>query len=470
MSQQRLIRQAGGHLRSGRLVLAELLCRQALEADPETPGAHLVLGLALHGQGRQEEALGTLQRAAALAPDSFDAQNNLGGVLVDLRRGGEALSCLGRAIALRPGNAVALTNLGNALLLEGRSDRAIDRYREALASATDHVPALYNLGVALSNSGKLDEAVTYLEAARRLSPNTADIHNNLGTVLQGLGRLEDATASLRRALVLDPACVEAQANLHALLLDAEDLVPAIDCLRRAFALRPADLSIRFMLGALLEQSGDAQAAAAHLEAVAVGGALDRARLASWRYMQSACGDRMHLIGSPVEAFQAGMAAAKTEGLVLEFGVRYGTSLRQIAALAKQPVHGFDSFQGLPEDWHAEARGSYSTGGALPAMPDNVTLHAGWFDDTLPAFLARNPGAVRYMNIDCDLYSSTRSVLGLLTDQIVTGTVIVFDEYLLHEHWREDEFRAFQEIVASRGWRYEYLCFGLTSKQAVVRML
>jgi len=33
----------------------------------------------------------------------------------------------------------------------------------------------------------------------------------------------------------------------------------------------------------------------------------------------------------------------------------------IAALAKQPVHGFDSFQGLPEDWHAEPRGSYSTG-------------------------------------------------------------------------------------------------------------
>jgi hypothetical protein len=75
-----------------------------------------------------------------------------------------------------------------------------------------------------------------------------------------------------------------------------------------------------------------------------------------------------------------------------------------------------------------------------------------------------------MNIDCDLYSSTRSVLGLLADRIVTGTVIAFDEYLLHQQWREDEFRAFQETVAGRSWRYEYLCFGLTSKQAVVRIL
>jgi hypothetical protein len=134
------------------------------------------------------------------------------------------------------------------------------------------------------------------------------------------------------------------------------------------------------------------------------------------------------------------------------------------------VHGFDSFQGLPEDWHAEPRGSYSTGGVLPAMPENVTLHAGWFADTLPAFLDRHSGAVRFANIDCDLYSSARSVLELLADRIVTGSVIVFDEYLMHQQWREDEFRAFQEIVASRGWRYEYLCFGLTSKQAVVRIL
>lgn len=470
MRQQRLVRQAGEHLRAGRLVVAELLCRQALETDPQAGGAHLVLGLALHGQGRAEEALGPLQRAAALAPDSFDAQNNLGAALVDLRRGGEALPPLGRAIELRPANAVALTNLGNALLLEGRSTEAIDCYRKALASAPDHVPAHYNLGTALDDLGKLDEAVSCFEAARRLSPNVADIHNNLGTALQGLGRLEEATASLRAALALDPACVQAHANLHALLLEADNFALALDCLRKAVALRPADLSIRFLLGALLEQSGDAQAAAAHLDAVAAGGALDRARLDSWRYMQGACGGRMHLIGSPIEAFQVGMAAANNAGLVLEFGVRFGTSLRQIAALTQQPVHGFDSFQGLPEDWHAEPRGSYSTGGSLPAMPENVALHAGWFDDTLPAFLARHPGAVRFMNIDCDLYSSTRSVLGLLAERIVKGTVIVFDEYLLHAQWRADEFRAFQEAVGARNWRYEYLCFGLTSKQAVVRIL
>ena len=155
--------------------------------------------------------------------------------------------------------------------------------------------------------------------------------------------------------------------------------------------------------------------------------------------------------------------------MLEFGVRFGASIRQIAALARQDVHGFDSFQGLPEDWHRESRGSYTTGGVLPEVPENVFLHAGWFEDTLPRFLERHPGAVRFINIDCDLYSSTATVLELLADRIGPGTVIVFDEYLGYEHWREDEFRAFQEAVARRGWAYELLCFSFSTKQVAVRI-
>ncbi len=57
---------------------------------------------------------------------------------------------------------------------------------------------------------------------------------------------------------------------------------------------------------------------------------------------------------------------------------------------------------------------------------------------------------------------------LLADRIAAGTVMAFDEFFGHEHWREDEFRAFQESAATHGWRYEYLCF--STKQAVVRIV
>ena len=160
------------------------------------------------------------------------------------------------------------------------------------------------------------------------------------------------------------------------------------------------------------------------------------------------------------------------GLVLEFGVFHGKSVRMLAEAygPEQDVHGFDTFSGLPIDWHAESAGSYSTHGELPPAPEQVHYHVGTFDQTLPGFLDAHAGPVRLMNIDCDLYESTRDIFEQVHDRVVPGSVIVFDEYVMNEHWEKDEFKAFQEAVATHGWEYEYLGVSLVSKQAVVRIL
>ena len=323
----------------------------------------------------------------------------------------------------------------------------------------------YNLGSALLDAGRPEEAIDELRAALELDPARPHIHNNLALALIDAGRLDEAEAPLRRALGLDARFVDAYANLHALLV-GRDRAAAIACLERAIALRP-DPTLRFFLGQLLEHAGDERGAALVASAAAEGG-LQAARADAWRYLKPRAAG-VPLVGTRAETFRIAATAARVQGLVCEFGVHFGASLRQIAALVGQPVHGFDSFRGLPEDWHAERRGSYSTDGALPSVPANVTLHAGWFSDTLPPFLARHAGAVRLAHIDCDLYSSTKTVLDALGERIVPGSVLVFDEYIGNEHWREDEFRAFQEAVAARGWRYEYLCFSLYTKQAAVQI-
>ena len=164
-----------------------------------------------------------------------------------------------------------------------------------------------------------------------------------------------------------------------------------------------------------------------------------------------------------------MKAAVDEGLALEFGVRFGTSIRLISELVEQEVHGFDSFEGLPETRNQNPKGAYSTKGVIPSVPDNVILHNGWFEETLPNFIDQHQAPIRFMNIDCDIFSSTKTIFDLLAKQIRTGTVIVFDEYIGNYNWREDEFRAFQEAVLSNGWEYEYLCFSFMTKQVVVRI-
>lgn len=93
--------------------------------------------------------------------------------------------------------------------------------------------------------------------------------------------------------------------------------------------------------------------------------------------------------------------ASLPGLYLEFGVASGQSIKWISRLTQATVHGFDSFEGLPEDWPGwqYGKGGFSQGGRLPKVRANVQLHAGWFDQTLPAFLSTTPGDCAFLHVD-----------------------------------------------------------------------
>jgi len=164
-------------------------------------------------------------------------------------------------------------------------------------------------------------------------------------------------------------------------------------------------------------------------------------------------DRLALLGFA-------LARAPSEGLVLEFGVEKGASLTHLARLTPRIVHGFDSFEGLPGDWSGtkEAKGAFSLRGKLPKVPANAKLHVGWFDQTLPDFLAGDPQRCALVHVDCDIYASTVSIFAGLKGRIEPGTVIVFDEYFNYPGWRQHEYKAFQEFIADSGLAYRYLGF------------
>ena len=60
--------------------------------------------------------------------------------------------------------------------------------------------------------------------------------------------------------------------------------------------------------------------------------------------------------------------------------------------------------------------------SLPKVKENVELHKGWFNESLPPFLEQHPGPVAFIHVDCDLYSSTKTLLDLLAPRIRPGTV------------------------------------------------
>ena len=137
-----------------------------------------------------------------------------------------------------------------------------------------------------------------------------------------------------------------------------------------------------------------------------------------------------------------LAHARNQGLWLEFGTHDGTTINLIAEImhsygkGNQIIYGFDSFEGLPEDWRKEGdRYNFDMKGKLPKVAwENIRLVKGWFNETIPKFLSLTEKQLKgsqkdvaMIHIDSDLYSSAISVLKGLKDRMRPGTVIMFDQ-------------------------------------------
>ena len=134
-------------------------------------------------------------------------------------------------------------------------------------------------------------------------------------------------------------------------------------------------------------------------------------------------------------------------LFLEFGVMDGRSARYISAHYNENKinykgFGFDSFEGLPAEADMEAtneiwkKGQFKSSVSVEELQkefkDKITLVPGWFDETLndetlSLFKGMKAGLV---HIDCDIYSSSKTVLKWLVDNdlLVEGTLIMYDDW------------------------------------------
>jgi hypothetical protein len=154
--------------------------------------------------------------------------------------------------------------------------------------------------------------------------------------------------------------------------------------------------------------------------------------------------------------------------LLEFGVWRGNNLRHWVDLNTNPesrFYGFDSFEGMPEDWHHSFGNvtdmkEFDVGGVMPSFDDGrVALCKGWFQHTLHGFVSRtklqHPIIV---DIDSDLYSSALYVLCTLDPILEAGDIIMFDEYssplneyLAWEQYKQAFMRKAKCIGMSSQW-------------------
>lgn len=146
---------------------------------------------------------------------------------------------------------------------------------------------------------------------------------------------------------------------------------------------------------------------------------------------------------------------------LEFGVWKGIILQHWTNQNLDPdsrFYGFDSFEGLPEDWGHFAtihkKGTFDLRGDLPVFDDaRIILIKGWFQDSLVPFLKEyEPKNRLVIHCDADLYSSTLYALTIFDAYITPGTIIIFDEFFTVGH----ECRALEDYTSSYNREYKVL--------------
>jgi anaerobic magnesium-protoporphyrin IX monomethyl ester cyclase len=187
-------------MRQHRYTDAEVFARKITQRFPALGLAWKIFGTSLLLQGKTNESLEPMQRAAELIPRDPDVHLNLGVIFYDLGRFGDAETNFRTALAIKPDYANGHNNLGNALRSLRRLGEAEASFRRALAIKPDFAEAQSNLGHTLRDQGRLDEAEACYRRALEIKPDFAEAQSNLGHILRDQGRLDEALVRYRLAL------------------------------------------------------------------------------------------------------------------------------------------------------------------------------------------------------------------------------------------------------------------------------
>jgi hypothetical protein len=190
-----------------------------------------------------------------------------------------------------------------------------------------------------------------------------------------------------------------------------------------------------------------------------------ARSCSWVFSLPELPD---LYFSRWDLFDAVVGSSIKERPFYEFGVWRGYGFRYLIRTFKKG-YGFDTFSGLPEDWHAEKAGAYPSDGKPPSIEGGEFI-VGRFEESLPVFFSVSRPMASVINFDADLYSSTICALNHSKPVIDRHTILIFDELIINTHWEQDEFKALNEFCAANNCRYEVVAISFYTKQVAVRLV
>ena len=155
---------------------------------------------------------------------------------------------LSQLVSAEPDSPEALQRLGTVLMLEGRTAEAEGYFHAALARDREYVDAMLGLGQIEAGRGDAATALKRFEMAIAIDPRRPRSHHLMGRAREALGQVDEALASYFRALEFDPNDVGSIARIAAIQLARSQPDQALARLDQAVELSPADGDVRALRG------------------------------------------------------------------------------------------------------------------------------------------------------------------------------------------------------------------------------
>ncbi len=408
-----------------------------LDASNTEIGTEIVsLITQLFAKGKYELVVEIADELVTFHPQSFFLHNILG----------ESFAFLGE-------NLKAVAHFKKILQLEPSEKE--DRLREAC------LPNVHNnIGIALKSIGFLEESEKHLIKAIELDPKLASAYNNYGNLLNEKADLSGAQEKFLKAIDLEPSSYAAYWNLHSTVNEEETAKAIIEqCLLQS----PTFKDAVFTLAGMRAFGGND----IHFKELLSSGFVDEPIIRSINWVLSLPKlPEIHF--NRWSMFDRAIELSDTSRPFYEYGVWMGDSFRYLMKHFEKG-YGFDTFEGLPEDWGPVPKGTYSSFGKVPSIK-GAEFIVGEFEHSLPKFFATPRPLASLINFDADLYASTLCALVNSKAVIDEKTILIFDEFIINSDWENDEFRALEEFCKANGLDYEVIAVSLYTKQVVLRLV
>lgn len=245
--------EAAAYHKSGKLELALDAYDRLIKAGGPNAGAYFDRAVIYSSLGRQDEAVRDYRAALSVNPRHYEANYNLGVVLLRMK------DVYGAAAAFRaaadstggPRKANALYKMGAAYLKlgPGKYGLAREAFEQAIRAQPDNIPARLKLAEMEPDTQEgYERAIEGFEKALRLKPNYAPVYFSMAVFQSSRGRVRQAITSYSNAVKFNPELLEARHRLGALLLSERRWSEAREQFELAVKKDRDDAKSRFYLG------------------------------------------------------------------------------------------------------------------------------------------------------------------------------------------------------------------------------